>query len=47
MSTFASRLKRAPAGKAFWKNNAFWIVVMPTSLVALVFILAMIAQAVS
>ena len=47
MSTFASRLKRAPEGKAFWKNNAFWIVVMPTTLVALVFILGMITQAVS
>jgi len=47
MSTFASRLKHAPAGKAFWKNNAFWIVVMPTTLVALVFILGMITQAVS
>jgi len=46
MSTSASRGKRAPGIKAFWRNNAFWVVVMPTSLVALVFILAMITQAV-
>ncbi len=31
--------------KAFWKNNAFWLVVMPTSLVGFVFVLGMIAQA--
>ena len=30
--------------KAFWRNNAFWVVVMPTSLVGLVFLLAMIAN---
>jgi hypothetical protein len=46
MSTSASRGKRAPGTRAFWRNNAFWVVVMPTSLVALVFILAMITQAV-
>lgn len=31
--------------KAFWKNNAFWIVGMPTILVAFVFVVAMIARA--
>jgi hypothetical protein len=46
MSTFAGSGKRAPGNKAFWKNNAFWMVVLPTSLVALVFILAFIANAV-
>lgn len=46
MSTLERRAKRASAKKAFWRNNAFWIVVMPTSLVALVFIMAMITNAV-
>jgi hypothetical protein len=46
MSTFAGSEKRAPAKRAFWQNNAFWIVVLPTSLVAIVFILGMVAQAV-
>jgi|GEM_PF-1801835 hypothetical protein len=46
MSTFEGSGKGAPAKRAFWRNNAFWIVVMPTSLVALVFILAFIANAV-
>jgi hypothetical protein len=45
MSTFAGSGRRAPAGKAFWKNNAFWIVVMPTSLVAFVFVVGMITKA--
>ena len=45
MSTSASSGRRAPAGKAFWRNNAFWIVVMPTSLVAFVFVLGMITKA--
>lgn len=36
MTAFAVR-------KAFWRNNAFWIVVLPTSLVGAVFLLAMIA----
>ena len=45
MSTSASRRHRAPAGKTFWRNNAFWFVVMPTSLVALVFVLGMITKA--
>jgi hypothetical protein len=31
--------------KPFWKTNAFWFVGMPTSLVAVVFLLALIAQA--
>jgi hypothetical protein len=31
--------------KAFWKNNAFWIVVMPTVLVGFVFLVAFIAKA--
>lgn len=31
--------------KAFWKNNAFWIVGMPTLLVAVVFVAAMLARA--
>ena len=44
MSTFAGR-NRAPAMKPFWRNNAFWIVVLPTSLVALVFLLGMITKA--
>ncbi len=38
MSTFAGK-------KAFWKNNEFWMVVMPTSLVGFVFLLGMIAKA--
>ena len=38
MTAFAAR-------KAFWKNNAFWLVVMPTSLVGLVFLIEMIARA--
>ena len=46
MSTSASSENRAPASKAFWRNNAFWFVVMPTSLVALVFFLGMITKAV-
>jgi hypothetical protein len=46
MSTSASSGKRAPTGKAFWRNNAFWFVVMPTSLVALVFVLGMITKAI-
>ena len=33
--------------KAFWRNNAFWVVVMPTSLVGLVFLMAMIANVLS
>jgi len=37
--------KRAPATKPVWKTNAFWFVGLPTSLVAFVFVLAMIAQA--
>jgi hypothetical protein len=37
--------RRVPASRAFWKNNAFWIVVMPTSLVAFVFVLGMITKA--
>ena len=45
MSPFAGSGRRTPASKAFWKNNAFWIVVLPTSLVALVFVLGMITQA--
>ncbi len=31
--------------RAFWRNNAFWVVVMPTGLVGLVFLMAMIANA--
>lgn len=46
MSTFEGSGKGAPAKRAFWRNNAFWIVVMPTSLVALVFVLAFIANVV-
>ena len=45
MSKSAGSAKRARAGKAFWRNNAFWFVVMPTSLVALVFVLGMITKA--
>ena len=45
MSTFAGSGRHAPAKKAFWRNNAFWVVVMPTSLVALVFVLGMITKA--
>ena len=44
MSTFASR-KHARATKPIWKNDAFWIVLMPTSLVAVVFLLGMITNA--
>jgi hypothetical protein len=45
MGTFAGIGRRTSAIRPFWKNNAFWIVVMPTSLVAVVFLLAMITQA--
>jgi hypothetical protein len=31
--------------KVFWKKDGFWFVVMPTSLVALVFLFAMVARA--
>lgn len=31
--------------KIFWKRDGFWFVVMPTSLVALVFAFAMVARA--
>ncbi len=44
MSTFAGR-KYARAIKPFWKDDAFWIVLLPTSLVAVVFLLGMIAKA--
>ena len=44
MSTFASR-KHPRTVKPFWKSDAFWIVVLPTSLVAVVFVLAMVAKA--
>ena len=44
MSTFASR-RYSRATKPFWKDDAFWIVLMPTSLVAVVFLLGMIAKA--
>jgi len=37
--------KRAHAIKPVWKTDAFWFVGLPTSLVAFVFVLAMIAQA--
>jgi hypothetical protein len=47
MSTFAGSGRRARATRPFWETNAFWFVGMPTSLVALVFLLAMIAQALS
>ncbi len=46
MSTSARSGKRAPASKTFWRNNGFWFVVMPTGLVALVFLLGMITKAV-
>jgi len=46
MSTFTGSGKRASGNKAFWKNNVFWFVVMPTSLVALVFVLGMITKAI-
>ena len=29
----------------FWKTNAFWIVGIPTALIAVMFLLAMIASA--
>ena len=31
--------------RAFWKDDAFWFVALPTSLVAVVFLLAMLARA--
>jgi len=43
MSTFTG--KRTRAIKPVWKTDAFWFVGLPTSLVALVFLLALIAQA--
>lgn len=46
MSTLERSGKRARAMKPFWKKDAFWFVGMPTTLVGLVFLLAMIAQAV-
>lgn len=45
MSMPASSGKRARAMKPFWETNAFWFVVMPTSLVAIVFLFGMIAKA--
>ena len=45
MSTLAGSGRRTRAMKPFWETNAFWFVGMPTSLVALVFLLGMIAQA--
>jgi hypothetical protein len=45
MSSFAGIGKRAPASTRFWRNNAFWLVVLPTTLVAVPFVLAMIARA--
>lgn len=44
MSTLTGR-KYSRAIKPFWKNDAFWIVLMPTSLVAVVFLLGMITEA--
>ncbi|MGB3427252.1 MAG: hypothetical protein WBA53_03665 [Burkholderiaceae bacterium] len=44
MSAYASR-KHSRALKPFWKNDAFWIVMVPTSLVAVVFLLGMISNA--
>jgi len=45
MSTFAGSGRRMRPMKPFWETNAFWFVGMPTTLVALVFLLGMIAQA--
>ena len=45
MSTFAGSRRRPRAMKPFWETNAFWFVGMPTSLVGLVFLLGMIAEA--
>ena len=45
MGTFAGSGRRTRWVKPFWETNAFWFVGMPTSLVALVFFLGMIAQA--
>ncbi len=44
MSTFAGNGRRNRAMKPFWEKNSFWFVGMPTSLVALVFLLGMIAE---
>lgn len=45
MSTLAGSGRRARARKPFWQTNAFWFVGMPTTLVGLVFMLGIIAQA--
>ena len=45
MSTYAGNRRRTRAEKPFWETNAFWFVGMPTSLVAVVFLLGMIAEA--
>jgi hypothetical protein len=45
MSTFAVGGRRLRGTGPFWKSDAFWFVGMPTSLVALVFLLGMIAEA--
>jgi hypothetical protein len=45
MSSYADRNRARAIIRPFWKNNAFWIVVMPTSLVAAVFLLGMITEA--
>jgi hypothetical protein len=45
MSTFTGSRQRSRAMKPFWETNAFWFVGMPTSLVAVVFLLGMIAEA--
>jgi hypothetical protein len=45
MSTFAGSGRRTRSTEPFWETNAFWFVGMPTILVALVFLLGMIAEA--
>ena len=45
MGTFAGNGRRKRAMKPFWETNAFWFVGLPTSLIAVVFLLGMIAQA--
>lgn len=45
MNAFASvGRRRTSARKPFWKHDAFWFVGLPTGLVALVFLLAIIVR---
>ena len=46
MSTSSSGGNRKYAVKPFWEKNAFWFVGLPTTLVAFVFLLGMVSNAI-